>query len=103
MLIKLSVERFIPIFVRFLPFFIRSLPIFIRVFPFFERFVPVFFSYFLEGALRPLKAKGSIDDSSIRTIRIGRCHYRIDIRMVMTAEQAKTVLSGLLSRILRML
>jgi hypothetical protein len=103
MLMKLNVQRFIPILVRLLPFFIRLLPIFIRVFPIFERFVPVFFSYFLEGSLRPLKAKGSIDDYRSRTIRIGKCHYRIDIRIVMTSEQAKTVLNDVLSSTLRML
>jgi len=57
---KLSFERFIPILVRFLPIFIHLLPFFIRVLPFFGRSVPVFASYFLEGASRILKAKGSM-------------------------------------------
>ena len=98
---KLDLERFLPILVRFLPIFMRLLPIFIRVFPIFERFVPVFASYFLESALRTLKTKGSIDDYRTRTVRTGKCHYRIDIRLVLTAEQAKIILNDLVTKILR--
>ncbi len=98
---KPNLERYIPILVRFLPIFIRLLPIFIRVFPIFERFVPVFVSYFLERAFRALKAKGSIDDYRTRTVRTGKSHYRIDIRLVLTAEQAKLILNDLVTKILR--
>ena len=100
---KPNLERFIPILVRFIPFFIRLLPIFIRVFPIFERFVPVFVSYLLERALRALKTEGSIDDYRTRTVRTGKFHYRIDVRVVLTAEQAKIILNGLLTKILGML
>ena len=98
---KMNLERFFPILARFLPIFIRLLPIFIRVFPIFERFVPVFVSYFLERALRTLKTEGSIDDYRTRTVRTGKFHYRIDIRLVLTAEQAKIILNGLVTKILR--
>jgi hypothetical protein len=98
---KLNLERFIPIFVRFLPIFIRLLPIFIRVFPIFERFVPMFVSYVLEGALRPLKAKRSIEDYRTRTVRTGKFHYTIDIRLVITEEQAKTIFNDLVTKVLR--
>ena len=98
---KPNLERFIPNLLRFLPFFIRLLPIFIRVFPIFERFVPVFVSYFLERALRGLKTEGSIDDYRTRTVRTGKFHYRIDIRLVLTAEQAKIILNDLVTKILR--
>ena len=98
---KINLERFIPILVKLLPVFIRLLPIFIRALPIFERFVPVFVSYFLERALRTLKTKGSIDDYRTRTVRTGKCHYRIDIRLVLTAEQAKIILKGLVTKILR--
>ena len=98
---KPNLERFIPILVRFLPFFIRLLPIFIRVFPIFERFVPVFASYFLERALRTLKTDGSIDDYRTRTVRTGKFHYRIDVRVVLTVEQAKIILNDLVTKILR--
>jgi hypothetical protein len=100
---KLNFERFIPILVRFLPFFIRLLPIFIRVFPIFERFVPMVVSYILEVALRPLKTKGSIEDYRTRTVRTGKLQYRIDIRIVVTTEQVKTVLNGLITKILGMI
>ena len=99
---KPNLERFIPILVRFLPIFIRLLPIFIRVFPIFERFVPVFVSYFLERALRALKTEGSIDDYRIRTVRTGKFYYRIDIRLVMTDAQAKTMLNKVVTKILSM-
>jgi len=98
---KLNLERLLPILVRFLPIFIRLLPIFIRVLPIFERFVPVFVSYILERVLKTLKTEGSIDDYRTRTVRTGKLHYRIDIRLVLTAEQAKIILKGLVTKILR--
>jgi hypothetical protein len=100
---KPNLELFLPIFVRFLPIFIRLLPVFFVVFPFFERFVPVFVSCLLERALRALKTEGSIDDYRTRTVRTGKFHYRIDIRLVLTAEQAKTILNDLVTRIFRIL
>jgi len=99
---KLNLERFIPILVRFLPIFKWLFPIFIRVFPIFERFVPVFVSYFLERTLRTLKTGGSIVDYRTRTVRTRKFYYRIDIRLVMTGEQAKTVLGKVVARILSM-
>jgi len=98
---KLNLERLLPILVKLLPVFIRLLPIFIRALPIFERFVPVFVSYFLERALRTLKTKGSIDDYRTRTVRTGKFHYRIDIRLVLTAEQAKIILNDLVAKMLR--
>lgn len=86
---------------RFLPIFIRLLPIFIRVLSIFERFVPFFVSYFLERALRALKTEGSIEDYRTRTIRTGKYHYRIDIRLVITEEQAKIIFHDLVARILK--
>ena len=99
---KPNLERFSPILGRFLPIFIRLLPIFIRVFPIFERFVPVFVSYFLERALKALKTEGSIDDYRTRTVRTRKFYYRIDIRLVMTDEQAKTMLNNVVTKILSM-
>ena len=97
---KPNLERFLPILVRFLPIFIRLLPIFIRLFPLFERFVPVFVSYFLERVFRALKTEGSIEDYRTRTVRTRRFHYRIDVRVVLTAEQAKIILNDLVTKIL---
>ena len=100
---KLNLVLFLPILVRFLPIFIRLLPIFIRLFPIFERFVPVFVSYFLERTLRTLKTEGSIDDYRTRTARTGKFYYRIDVRLVLTTEQAKIILNDLVTKILRIL
>jgi hypothetical protein len=94
--------RFLPILVRFFPIFVRLLPIFIAVFSIFERFVPVFVSYFLERALRALKTEGSIDDYRTRTVRTSKFHYRIDIRLVLTTEQAKIILNDLVPKMLGM-
>jgi hypothetical protein len=98
---KLNLERFLPILVRFLPIFIRLLPIFIMMFPIFERFVPFFVSYFLERTLRILKTGGSIEDYRTRTVRTGKCQYRLDIRLVLTEEQVKKILSDLVGKILK--
>ena len=100
---KPNLERFLPILVRFLPIFIRLLPVFIGMFPIFERFVPVFVSYFLERTLMALKTEGSIDDYRTRTVRTGKFRYRIDIRLVLTAEQAKIILNDSVTKILGIL
>lgn len=100
---KLNIKRFIPILGKVLPFVVRLLPIFIRVFPIFERFVPVFVSYFLEKTLTSLKTGGLVDDYRSRTVRTRKFHYRIDIRLVMTDAQAKTMLNKALNRIFSVL
>jgi len=105
---KTSLERFLPIIVRlfpargraFLPIFNRLLPIFIKMFRIFERFVPVFVSYFLERSLKALKTEGSIKDYRTRTVRMGKFHYRIDIRLVLTTDQVTIILTDLLNKIL---
>ena len=48
-----------------------------------------------------MKTEGSIDDYRTRTVRTGKFHYRIDIRLVLTTEQAKTILNDLVTKILR--
>jgi len=105
---KTKVERFLPFIVRFfpargrafLPIFNRLLPIFIRVFPIFERFVPVVFSYFLERSLKALKNDGSIKDYRTRAVRMGKFHYKIDVRLVLTTDQVTSILTDLLNKIL---
>jgi hypothetical protein len=97
---KSNLERLIPILVKFLPIFIRLMPIFIKLFPIFERFVPVLVSYFIERVLRTLKAEGKVNDYRTRTARTTKFHYKIDIRLVLTAEQAKILLNDLVTRLL---
>jgi hypothetical protein len=94
---KSDFERFAPILVGLFPIFKRLLPILIRLFPVFERFVPILVSYFLERTFKALKTKGAINDYRTRTVRTGKSHYRIDIRLVLTAEQAKFILNDLLN------
>jgi len=95
---KLNLERFLPILLKFLPIFIRLLPIFVRLFPLFERFVPVFVSYILERELSALKTKESIEDYRTRTVRTGKCYYRIDTKTRFTAEQTKIILDELVTK-----
>ena len=52
--------------------------------------------------MRTLKTGGSIVDYRTRTVRTRKFYYRIDIRLVMTGEQAKTVLGKVVARILSM-
>jgi hypothetical protein len=40
-------------------------------------------------------------DYRTRTVRTGKFHYRIDMRLVLTAEQAKIILNDSAARILR--
>jgi hypothetical protein len=100
---KLDLERIIPIVGRFRPIFLRLLPIFIKVFPFFERIVPIFVSYVLERSFKALKREGSIEDYRTRTVRVRKCYYRIDIRLVITEDQSKTALNNVLTKIIRIL
>jgi hypothetical protein len=97
---KPNLELFLPILVRLLPIFIRLSPIFFRLFPIFELFIPVFVSYALERAFRALKTDGLIDDYRRRTERTGKSYYRIDVRLVLTQEQAKIILNSLATKIL---
>jgi len=100
---KLNLERFLPILFKLHPIFIRLLTIFIRSFPIFERFVTVFVSYLLERVFRAWKTEGWISDYRTRTVRISKFHYRIDIRVVLTEEQAKIILNDLVAKILELL
>jgi hypothetical protein len=51
--------------------------------------------------MHALKTEGSIDDYCTITVRTGKFHYRIDIRLVLTAEQVKIILNDLVIKILR--
>ena len=66
----------------------------------FERFVPVFVSYVLERALKALKTEGWINDYRTRTVRTRKFYYRIDVRLVLTEEQAKIILNDLVAKII---
>jgi hypothetical protein len=100
---KIGLEVFRRILLKFLPIFGRLLPILAKLFPLFERFIPVFISYFLERALRALKTEGSIEDYRTRTVRTGKSHYRLDIRLVLSAAQAEIILDDLVAKILEYL
>ena len=100
---KTDLERIIPFLMRFLPLFDRFFPIFLRLFPLFDRFVMFLVSYFLERTLRTWKIHGLIDNYGTRVVRTAKLHYKIDIRIVLTMEQAKTVLNDLITKVLKRL
>ncbi len=100
---KPDLERIIRIFVWLFPIVKRLTPIFITVFPLFERFFLFFVSYFLERTLQGWKTEGLIDNYGTRTEKIAKRHYKIQIYVVLTSEQTKTILNDLITKVLRRL
>jgi len=50
--------------------------------------------------LRALKTERWIYDYRTRAVRTGKFHYRIDVRLVLTEEQAKIILKDVVTRML---
>jgi len=73
---------------RFVPFLTRLVFVF-------EPISPRFFSYFLNRKLREWKDKGLIVDYKTETRRIGKFHYKIDVNVALTLEQARNMLGNL--------
>ena len=96
---KLDIGRFVPILVRLLPTLGRFVPFFFRLLLLFERFIPFFVSYFLNRTLRAWKARGLIDNYVASIVRLGKLSYKIDIRIVLTKEQAKGRLNDLVAKV----
>jgi len=96
---KKNVESTIPILVGFLPIFERFFPILIKLFPLIDRVLLFFVSYFLERTLRAWKNQGLIDNYGARITRTAKLHYKVDIRIILTTEQTKTMLNDLISKI----
>lgn len=53
--------------------------------------------------MREWKTVGLICDYETRTIRIGKFHYKIDVSIVLTTEQVRTVLNYLGTEVCRRL
>jgi len=64
----------------------------------FEPISPRFVSFFLGRKLKEWKNKRLIDDYKTKTRRIGKFHYKIDMDLDLTPEQAKSILRKLVDK-----
>jgi hypothetical protein len=64
----------------------------------FEPISPRFISFFLGRRLKEWKNKRLIDDYKTKTRRIGKFHYKIDMDLDLTPEQAKSMLRKLVDK-----
>ncbi len=74
----------------------RLLSLLVRFGFVFEPVSPRFVSFFLERKLKEWKNKQLIYDYKTRTKRIGKFHYKIDMHLDLTPEQAQSILRRLL-------
>jgi len=72
--------------------------ILVRVAFIFEPLSPRFISFFLGRKLKEWKNKRLIDDYNTKTERIGKFHYKIDMDLDLTPEQAKSILRKLVEK-----
>ena len=79
---------------RFVPFLMRLVFVF-------EPLAPRFVSFSLERRLREWKDIRLIDDYSVKIGRIGKFHYKIDMDLVLTPEQARNSMFKIFKRIRR--
>ena len=70
----------------------------VRVAFIFEPVSPRFFSFLLGRKLKEWKNKRLIDDYNTKTERIGKFHYKIDMDLDLTQEQAKSILRKLVGK-----
>jgi len=96
---KTYLEPTIPILVGFLPIFERFFPILIRLFPLFDRLLLFLASHFLQRILKAWKNQGLIDNYGTKITRTAKLHYKVDIRIILTTEQAKIMLNDLISKV----
>jgi hypothetical protein len=68
---------------------------------FFEPISPRFVSFWLRRRLRKWKDRGLIDDFKVKTRRISKFHYKIEVDLDLRPQQANYVLSDLLIRIVK--
>jgi hypothetical protein len=68
--------------------------LFARFVLFFEPISPRFVSFLLRRKLEEWKGKGLIDAYKVKTKRVGKFHYRIDVDLDFTPQQANWILGG---------
>jgi hypothetical protein len=77
--------------------------LFARIALFFEPVSPRFVSFWLKRRLKHWKDRGMVDDYKVKTTRTAKFHYRIEVNLDLSPQQAKRMLDGTLIRVLRRL
>jgi hypothetical protein len=77
------------------------LPLLARFALFFEPISPRFVSFWLRRRLRKWKNRGLIDDYKVKTRRISKFHYKIEVDLDLRQQQADYILSDVLSRMVK--
>lgn len=83
---------------QLIPILGRFVPILWIILPAFGCIVPSLISFSLNRTLGGWKSKGLVENYGTRTVRSGRLSYKIEICVVLTAEQAGDRLHELLAR-----
>ena len=83
--------------------FRRLLPLLGRIFLLYERFVPFFVSLLLNRTLTKLKSQGTIDNYSIKIVRVSKLNYKVDVRFVLTAKQIGSLFHELMNEMFKSL
>ena len=71
-----------------------------RLFPIFEGFTPFFIFFFLRRILAAWKTKGLINGYQIKTTRLFKFNYKIELRISLTASQEMKMLDSLIGGII---
>jgi len=79
----------------------RLFNVFLRFAFFLEPLAPPAISYFLSRRLNQLKQQGKISEYNAQTRRLGRFHYKIDVDLDLTGEQAFHVVDDMLPKQLK--
>ena len=72
-----------------------------RLASFFEPISPRFISFLLRRRFGEWEREGLVAGSKIKTRRIGKFHYRIEVDLDLTQQQANRILTATLTRILK--
>jgi hypothetical protein len=79
----------------------RLFNVFLRFAFFLEPLAPPAISYFISRRLDHLRQQGLISDYKANTKRLGKFHYKIDVDLDLTGEQAFHVVDDMLPKRLK--
>jgi hypothetical protein len=65
----------------------------------FEPLAPRFITYYVSQRLKESKKKGVISEFKTKTRRLGKFHYKIEVDMDATQEQARHILEDILDQL----
>jgi hypothetical protein len=67
----------------------------------FEPLTPRFARFYVRRRLKELRQKGLVHDYQVRTARIGKFHYKIEIGVDLTPEQARILSRKLMVKVIK--